>query len=374
MIERHVLVALHERDMGGASTALLRAFEPMAASGWRFSFWVPAGGSAAAAVADHGWPLAGAERPLRYSWDALHEPPGAARRILAAPGYLRRFRAHVAQTAPDVVHLNTVLCVPEALAARSVGARTLVYVHEMVRGARGELAMALMRAVDHAAAVSHANAAPLRARGIPVTVVTTGQVLASARERGVAGERVVVGTLATVSRRKGSDTFLAAAQALRPAWPAVEFRMIGSPAPAGPERDWAKDIVARAQAAGIVCRTTSDPLAELADWDVFVLPSRADPFPLAVLEAMACGVPVVAAAVDGIREQVTSETGLLVAPGDERALAAAIEALLSHPDRRLRLGAAGRARVAARFTPERHAHELADAYDRACAPRGGVRV
>jgi glycosyltransferase involved in cell wall biosynthesis len=369
LIDRHVLVALHERDMGGASTALLRAFEPLAAGGWRFSFWVPAGGSAAAAVADHGWPLAGEERPLRYSWDALRQPPGAARRIRAAPGYLRRFRAHVARTAPDVVHLNTVLCVPEALAARSVGARTLVYVHEMIRGARGELALALMRAVDHAAAVSHASAAPLRARNIPVSVVTTGQVLAPVRKRRV-GERVVVGTLATVSRRKGSDTFLAAAQALQVQWPAVEFRMVGSPAPAGPERDWALDIVARARAAGIVCHTAPDPLAELAEWDVFVLPSHADPFPLAVLEAMACGVPVVAAAVDGIPEQVAPDTGLLVAPGDERALATAIEALLSDPDRRLGLGAAGRARVAARFTPERHAHELAEAYDRACAPRG----
>jgi glycosyltransferase involved in cell wall biosynthesis len=84
----------------------------------------------------------------------------------------------------------------------------------------------------------------------------------------------------------------------------------------------------------------------LADADVFVLPSRSEGHPVAVLEAMAAGLPVVASRVGGIPEQVShGETGLLVEPGDPRGLAAALRRLVAEPSLRLRLGAAGRERA-----------------------------
>ncbi len=121
------------------------------------------------------------------------------------------------------------------------------------------------------------------------------------------------------------------------------------------------------------CFTTTDAIAELRDWDVFVLPARRDPFPLVVLEAMAAGLPVVAARVDGIAEQVDASSAILVAPGDAGALAAAIGALLDDPVRRAALGAAGARRVASTFTPERHASELATAYRRTLLAAAGRR-
>jgi glycosyltransferase involved in cell wall biosynthesis len=97
--------------------------------------------------------------------------------------------------------------------------------------------------------------------------------------------------------------------------------------------------------------------AEMAEWlraaDLYVHPSRADTFPSGVLEALACGTPVVASRVGGIPEQVTDETGVLVDPGDPAALAAAIESLLAHPERRARMSRAAAADAQARFGQER---------------------
>jgi glycosyltransferase involved in cell wall biosynthesis len=96
---------------------------------------------------------------------------------------------------------------------------------------------------------------------------------------------------------------------------------------------------------------------EVADWlrkaDLYVHPSRADTFPSGVLEALACGAPVIASRVGGISEQVTEETGVLVEPGDPAALAAAIESLLTDPERRARMGRAAAADARERFSLDR---------------------
>ncbi len=76
--------------------------------------------------------------------------------------------------------------------------------------------------------------------------------------------------------------------------------------------------------------------------DVYVHPARVETFPSAVLEAMACGAPVIASAVGGILEQIDAETGMLVPMADVRALANAIRSLLDNDELRERLGAAGR--------------------------------
>ncbi len=96
--------------------------------------------------------------------------------------------------------------------------------------------------------------------------------------------------------------------------------------------------------------------------DIYVHATRADNHPLAVLEALACGTPVVASRVGGIVEQLREETGVLVEPNDAAALAGAVSALLADEDRRRRMGAAAAADARARFSLERQVDAYLDLY------------
>lgn len=102
----------------------------------------------------------------------------------------------------------------------------------------------------------------------------------------------------------------------------------------------------------------------LASADIFVLPSRREQSgSLALLEALCEGVPAIAAAVDGIPEDVVDgESALLVAPEDPSALADALIRLTHDVDLRERLAAGGRKTFQERFTAERFTAALADAY------------
>jgi glycosyltransferase involved in cell wall biosynthesis len=90
---------------------------------------------------------------------------------------------------------------------------------------------------------------------------------------------------------------------------------------------------------------------------------------LAVLEAMAAGLPVVASAVDGVPEQVDETSAILVGPDDVDAVVRAVERLLDDASLRASMGRRGVERIATCFAPERQAAELASAYEKALGSR-----
>ncbi|MDR5708484.1 MAG: glycosyltransferase family 4 protein [Armatimonadota bacterium] len=99
---------------------------------------------------------------------------------------------------------------------------------------------------------------------------------------------------------------------------------------------------------------------------VVVLPTFWDNFPNTLLEAMACGIPVVASAVGGVVEMVTHEReGMLVPPGNPERLAEAISRLLLDPDRRREMGRMGREKVLREYTPHRAAQRTLEVYGEA---------
>ncbi|MDP9435052.1 MAG: glycosyltransferase family 4 protein [Actinomycetota bacterium] len=107
--------------------------------------------------------------------------------------------------------------------------------------------------------------------------------------------------------------------------------------------------------------------------DVFVLPSRQEAMPLAALEAMDAGLPVVASRVFGSAEVVVDgTTGLLVRPGDPRALGCAVAELLDDPERARRCGAAGRQRYLEHYSSARMAAQTLAVY-RAVLARSPAR-
>lgn len=101
----------------------------------------------------------------------------------------------------------------------------------------------------------------------------------------------------------------------------------------------------------------------LAASDLFVLPSLWEGLPMALLEGMAAGLPVIATEVAGTRQVVVSgESGMLVPPGDAAALAATISRLADDAAERQRLGRAARARVESEFSSVRQAARHAEVY------------
>ena len=107
--------------------------------------------------------------------------------------------------------------------------------------------------------------------------------------------------------------------------------------------------------------------------DVLLLPSEDDPLPLTVLEAMAAGVPVVAARSGGTPEMIEDRaSGLLVQPGDVEGFAAALVQVLTEPELRSRLVAGGLARCRTEFSLSRFVHQVGSLYEQLLA--GQTRV
>lgn len=114
-----------------------------------------------------------------------------------------------------------------------------------------------------------------------------------------------------------------------------------------------------------------EPLAALYHCaEVLVVPSLYEPFGIVALEGMACGLPVVASDVGGLREIVLAgQTGLTVPPADASALATAISRVLQSPELGTRLGQAGRARAERSYSWDSVAAQTVQAYGEASARR-----
>jgi glycosyltransferase involved in cell wall biosynthesis len=109
----------------------------------------------------------------------------------------------------------------------------------------------------------------------------------------------------------------------------------------------------------------NDVAAFLAAFDVFALSSQTEGLPLAVPEAMATGLPVVATAVGGLPSSIGADCGLLVPPGDEVALRRALAAFVRDPALAQSMGRSARRRALAAFSIDR----MADSYESLYAER-----
>jgi glycosyltransferase involved in cell wall biosynthesis len=125
----------------------------------------------------------------------------------------------------------------------------------------------------------------------------------------------------------------------------------------------ARSLDSRARFVGAVSRAELIRLYQRAAVTVLPSTTAGEAFGLVLLESLACGTPVVASDLPGVRTVVDHERdGLLVPPGDPMALAAALSRLGGDPDWRQAMGAAGRRKVEARYRWERIGERLEQIY------------
>lgn len=158
---------------------------------------------------------------------------------------------------------------------------------------------------------------------------------------------------------KGLPVLLDALAAVQQHLPDVQLTLVGD----GPDREALQRRAAELGLGDAVhfpgYANSEQVRAHLATADVFVLPSFFEGIPVSLMEAMASGVPVVASHLPGIAELVDEgRSGHLVPAGDSAGLAARLVELLTDPELRSCMGAAGRATVAAEFSLEHEAARL----------------
>lgn len=198
---------------------------------------------------------------------------------------------------------------------------------------------------------------------------------------GFSPNELVLGCVARFDPVKRHALLLRAFRRLVPKHARVKLLLVGD----GPERERLERMASELQIPEHrITSVGDDGIAPVgaAGWntspysamDIYVTASAKEGLPLAPLEAMASRLPVIASDVPGHREVVAhGETGLLVAPDDDKALAEAIESLLDDGERRARMGRAGRERVLRDFAIGPMVEKTAEIYRTAVVTRGRRR-
>ena len=180
-------------------------------------------------------------------------------------------------------------------------------------------------------------------------------------------DAILLGCFGRIRAQKGVDVLVEAACALLPTRPRVRLILTGRVTE--DNREFYDGLRARLVAAGIADRVQflgeipwGDVVRYYQALDLFVAPARWEGFGLTPLEAMACGVPVVATNVGAFESLLTAETGSLVPAGDALALTAALASWIDAPARLVAAGTAARAHVLAHHRIEDEAAALVEVY------------
>jgi glycosyltransferase involved in cell wall biosynthesis len=218
-----------------------------------------------------------------------------------------------------------------------------------------------LRGADAIIAVSKAIADQVPGRR--VHVVYSG-ISTSDEPAGAALETrnlVIIGTACRLIEAKGVQDLIVAVSRLKTEFPQVRLKVAGD----GPHRDLLVSAAREQDALGEVqfLGWIDDLRPLLRTWDVFALPSHDEGMPIAILEAMSEGLPVVATKVGGIPELVEEErTGYLVPPKDANALWTALRRLVMDSHLRSQLGSQGRRRAKSKFSVKQMAAEVESIY------------
>ena len=292
--------------------------------------------------------------------------------------------AAIARTRPDVMYSSQqrLDCAAATRAAAALRVPQVVHLHYNVGPWLGKQPLRRLVECDHVITVSDFIRNQVLELGVQPEMVTTvhntmaltpiagREERAAVREElGIPGQAVVVGQVCRMDLFKGTEDTLHSFGELGNRSRDVYLLFVGD----GPLR---ATLEREARRLGLAERVRftgnrTDVPRLLPAIDVFSHPSLNDPCPLAVMEASAAGLPVVAWASGGIPEIVEDGvTGLLAPTGDRTGLARAMGTLVSDADLRSRVGDAARARIEKCFAPDAGGRAFAEVIEKAVQTAG----
>lgn len=309
--------------------------------------------------------------------------------IVSIPGmalYLRGLGRKLAERAPALIHTTGVKCHALGAALGPVaGIPVLWHLRDIFKnGPTLWTLRALRRAAGSGLTVvanSRATAEAFASADSSIRVIHNGLDPAvyfpdrnvGWHERlGIPDGTPVVGIVGVLARWKGQSQFLKMAERLVRQGASARFVIVGDEIydTQGEDRGYGKVLREEAAALGISDRVLfsgfeHDVSRAINGLDVLVHASvRPEPFGRVILEAMACGVPVVASGAGGVLEFVENErTGLLFGPGNVGEMAAAVSRLIENPRLREQCAEAALSRFLARMTHETHCGAVVSVYD-----------
>ncbi len=364
----HILLALDQLSatLGGGERVVLRLARLLPAWGFRVSVLTLSLDPRSPVLKDPPCPVY--VLPLQRTWDFA---------ALKAARELRRFLRQQKIALVQTFFESSDLWVGGV--AKTVPGIRLIWSRRdmgILRDRKHEIAYRLLRRMpDRVLAVSEEvrqhcieidGVAPERVQtlynGIDLPLLKSKTTPRRSRENARYRTLVSVGNVRPV---KGFDVLVEAAIPVLQRFPDATFKIAGALL----DTVHHAAIVERAMEAGVADRflflgNVDNIRALLEESDIFVLPSRSEGFSNAIIEAMACSLPVVATRVGGNAEAVLDgTTGLIVPPENPAALAAALEHLLGDHAQAASMGAAGYERVVSLFTTEAMLSALVAVYE-----------
>jgi len=188
------------------------------------------------------------------------------------------------------------------------------------------------------------------------------------REFQIPSDAILIGMTARIHPQKDYATLLRSAAEVMTQHPNAVFLLVGEHSSDEASQRYFNELQALSVELGVqdCIRFTGfrkDVKTLLHLFDIYVFSTNYEGFPLASLEAMACGKPVVATAVDGLVEQIENgKTGLLVPHKDHQALARSLVGLIDNPELATKLGTAARRSVETRFSDDLFRDRVTDLY------------
>ena len=382
-----ILFYSHTGTVSGAENILLLALKRLDRSRFALSAICPAEGDLAEKISELGISCQTvAPLEMRFTWrvDLLFKY------LLSFWRTFKQLRAAINETKPDLIHANSIRAGLVATAA-SAGMKTLVFWHLQDELPRHPLSSAIRFCAVASSrvrliAASQATADSFRGRVFkffknrtPLRVIhnvielenfeVDSRSRRKIREELRLGEgEFVIGVVGQITARKGQLELIRTFAEARKQMPSSTLLVVGAPM-FNLDYLYLEQLKQTVQELGLEQHVKftgkrSDVAQMMQALDVLVVNSKSEAFVIVAIEAMACGTPVIATEVGGIREMIEHKVnGWLVPFGDEQVLSEALITLNRQPEMRAAFSEAGKKSVAERFHAEKFIADLEDFFE-----------